>query len=127
VIGVDPFLDPVSRTMTVRVLCANEGLALRPGMSALVDLGVEPVAGVIVPDAAVVDTGVRQVAFVQDAQGRFQPRNVTVGARTGGRAQILSGHQAGERVAASGGFLLDPETRMPPDAGEAPDAWGNAR
>lgn len=116
VIGYDPFLDPAARTMTLRVLCANGSMALRPGMSALVDLGAEQVEGVIVPLSAVVDTGMRQVAFVQDAQGVFQPRNVTVGARAGGRAQILSGLKAGERVAVSGSFLLDPDARVPAEA-----------
>ncbi len=126
VIGFDPFLK--ARTMTLRVLCANQSLALRPGMSALVDLDAEPVAGVIVPASAVVDTGMRQVVFVQDAHGQFQPRNVTVGARAGGRAQILSGLQAGERIAVSGSFLLDPDARMPRATdGADPDAGGSAR
>jgi len=129
VIGIDPFIDPASRTMTLRVLCANQSLALRPGMSAFVDLGAETFSGVIVPDSAVVDTGLRHVTFVQDAQGRFQPRDVSVGAHAGGRIQILSGLQPGERVALSASFLLDPDAAMPGSGagGGDVDTGGSAR
>ncbi len=47
--------------------------------------------------AWILDTGTRQVVFVETASGRFEPRQVTVGVRGDGKAQILQGVAAGER------------------------------
>ena len=64
------------------------------------------------PDSAVIDTGTRQVVFVETAPGRFAPRDVTVALRGDGQAVIRSGLAAGERVAVSANFLLDSESRL---------------
>jgi len=48
----------------------------------------------------------------QLAPGRFEPRQVETGARTDGRAAILSGLRAGEKVAVRANFLLDSESKL---------------
>jgi Cu(I)/Ag(I) efflux system membrane fusion protein/cobalt-zinc-cadmium efflux system membrane fusion protein len=67
---------------------------------------------VLVPREAVIDTGRRQLVFVALADGKFEPRDVAVGA-TGddGQVQILRGVAAAEQVVTSGQFLLDAESR----------------
>lgn len=112
VIKVSPFLDAASRTLKVRVRCPNQGLDLRPGMFAAVELALESGQGVIVPDSAVLDTGLRQLTFVERAAGVFEPREIKAGLRSGGKICILSGLEAGERVAVRGNFLLDAESRL---------------
>ena len=42
----------------------------------------------MIPDSAVMDTGERQVVFVENGGGLFEPREVTVGVRSGGTAQV---------------------------------------
>ena len=42
----------------------------------------------------------------------FEPRDVKVGARVGDNVQILSGLLRGEKVAASGGYLIDSESQL---------------
>jgi Cu(I)/Ag(I) efflux system membrane fusion protein len=64
------------------------------------------------PDEAVIDTGVRRVVFVEVAEGRFQPREVSLGRKGGDAYEILGGVAAGERVAVSAQFLLDSESRL---------------
>jgi Cu(I)/Ag(I) efflux system membrane fusion protein len=108
---VYPVLDPQSRTIKVRLEFPNPGLALKPGMYVDVTPELETTEGVVIPDSAVIDTGVRQVVFVEQA-GAFQPREVRVGSRGDGRALILSGVEAGERVAVRANFLLDSESRL---------------
>jgi membrane fusion protein, copper/silver efflux system len=66
---------------------------------------------VVIPDSAIIDTGVRQVVFVQKG-GSFEPREVRVGNRGDGQALILSGVAAGERVAVRANFLLDSESKL---------------
>jgi Cu(I)/Ag(I) efflux system membrane fusion protein len=65
-----------------------------------------------VPAGAVLDTGGRQTVFVDRGEGYLEPRAVTTGARTGDRIAILSGLTAGERVVASGTFLVDSESQL---------------
>lgn len=121
-----PVLDATNRTLTVRVAVANSDLALKPGMSAFVELAEPARSALTIPDSGLLPTGERTLAFVETAPGRFSPREVAVGARVGGRAEILSGLRENERVAAQAAFLLDAESRLrgalpapePPDSKE---------
>jgi Cu(I)/Ag(I) efflux system membrane fusion protein len=112
---VYPMLDPQSRTLKARIEFANPGLLLKPGMYVDVIPDLETQTGVVVPDSAVLDTGVRQVVFVEkrtDQGAAFEPREVRVGSHGDGKALILQGVEAGERVAVAANFLLDSESRL---------------
>ncbi len=108
-----PHVDPMTRTLTARATLDNPDGVLRPGMYASAAIRTRPVeAAVQVPREAVIDTGVRQVAFVATGGGHFEPRDVRVGlGGDDGRVQILSGLSPGETVVTSGQFLLDVESR----------------
>jgi Cu(I)/Ag(I) efflux system membrane fusion protein len=106
-----PYLDPESRTVKVRIELSNPGLKLKPGMYVDVTPDLATTEGVVIPDSAVIDTGVRQVVFVETANG-FEPRRVRIGTRAEGQALVLAGVQAGERVAVRANFLLDSESRL---------------
>ncbi len=108
---VYPTLDPESRTLKARIELANPSLQLKPGMYVDVSPELETEKGVVVPDSAIIDTGLRQVVFVARGGG-FEPREVRVGSRGGGEALIVSGVEAGERVATRANFLLDSESRL---------------
>ena len=125
-----PTVDPQTRTLKARLEFPNPGLVLKPGMyvDVIPELGAR--TGIVIPDSAVIDTGVRQVVFVQKGADAFEPREVRVGNRGDGQALILSGVAAGERVAVRANFLLDSESRLraavaalpstPPAGGGAP-------
>lgn len=113
VIFVHPHVDPATRAATVRARVANPDLTLRPGMYATARIdGTTTDEAVLVPREAVIDTGRRQLVFVAMADGKFEPRDVAIGA-TGddGQVQILRGVAAAEQVVTSGQFLLDAESR----------------
>lgn len=107
-----PYLSPDTRTQKVRFDVANPDGALKPAMYADVQLTLQAADGVVVPDSAVMDTGLRQVVFVEGEKGAFEPREIRVGLRSQGRAQILEGLKEGERVAVAANFLLDSESRL---------------
>jgi multidrug efflux pump subunit AcrA (membrane-fusion protein) len=94
------------------VVLTNDFGQLRPGMYADVLLEVDLGEALVVPDDAVLDTGLRSVVFVSVGEGRFVPREVTVGDRAGGQAQILEGIEAGDQVVVKATFLLDSESRI---------------
>jgi Cu(I)/Ag(I) efflux system membrane fusion protein len=60
----------------------------------------------------VIDTGERQVIFVSLGGGRFEPREVKLGVRSSGKAQVLSGVAAGDQVVTRANFLLDSESQL---------------
>lgn len=114
VVFVHPHVDPMTRGAAVRIELPNPGFALRPGMYATVEIAVELAADAVqVPREAVIDTGVRQVAFVALDGGRFEPRTLVLGARgADGNVAVRSGLAPGEVVVTSGQFLLDAESRF---------------
>ncbi len=107
-----PTLSPETRTLKVRFEFPNPGLRLKPQMYANVSLDLHGVTGVVIPDSALIETGVRQIAFVDTGDGSFEPREVKVGVRGNGKAQVLSGVKAGEKVAVQANFLLDSESKL---------------
>lgn len=107
-----PALDLASRTLRVRASLENPALTLRPGMFVDVEAEVARRAGLLIPDSAVLDTGLRQIVYVETDPGMFAPREVRTGQRGGGQALVLAGLQEGERIAIAGNFLLDSESRI---------------
>lgn len=109
---VYPTLDTDTRAVKVRLEFPNPRGVLKPGMFVTVELGVDSAAGIVVPDSAVIDSGTRQLVFIEVSPGRFTAREVSVALRADGQAVIRTGVAAGERVAVSANFLLDSETRL---------------
>ncbi|MEE9162061.1 MAG: efflux RND transporter periplasmic adaptor subunit [Candidatus Neomarinimicrobiota bacterium] len=111
---VYPYLDEKTRTIKVRLVFANPGLVLKPGMYAEVNIQSSPVRDVLaVPLEAVLFSGARNVAFVSLGEGRFAPRDVTIGIESGdGYYEVKSGLAQGEVVVTSGQFLIDSESRL---------------
>ncbi len=107
-----PTLNPESRTLRVRLEFANPDFALKPAMFANVELPLDATAGVVIPDSAVIDTGERQLVFVSLGGGRFEPREVKLGVRSSGKAQVLSGVAPGDQVVTRANFLLDSESQL---------------
>lgn len=121
---VYPTLTESTRTLRVRLTVPNPTGALRPGTFATVTLHVAPRTTLVVPRDAIVDTGSEQHAFVVEHEGHFVPRTVRVGARLEESVEILEGLVEGERVVASGVFLLDSESRLRASGGGGGHAHG---
>ncbi|MFA5902360.1 MAG: efflux RND transporter periplasmic adaptor subunit [Desulfobacula sp.] len=107
-----PYLNKESRTLRARMEFSNEGMRLKPGMFVDVRLDLEMGTSVVVPDSAVMYSGLRKIIFVNTEGGRFEPREVMTGARSNGKIQILSGVSKDDRVAIKANFLLDSESRL---------------
>ena len=108
-----PEVSAATRTATARIVVANPEGLLRPGMFADVRLSAKlSENAVLVPDTAVLRTGEHNTVFVALDGGKFEPREVKLGARTNDRHyEVISGVVAGERVVVSGQFLLDSESQ----------------
>jgi len=107
-----PSVDPQTRTLRARLRIANPGIVLRPGMYANVIIQKALGYHLTVPREAVLNSGTRQIVFLDRGEGYFEPREVIVGERTDDDVEILSGLAAGDRIVTSGNFLVDSESRL---------------
>ena len=112
-----PFLDPKTRTVKARVEMANPGMKLKPDMFVRASVKVALGKAIVVPVTAVMDTGKRQVVWIETAPGMFEPQDVHLGQRTDDRVQVLSGLKSGDKVAVSGAYLIDSESQLRGDGG----------
>ncbi|OAM91328.1 efflux RND transporter periplasmic adaptor subunit [Termitidicoccus mucosus] len=109
-----PQLDERTRSVTARVVLPNPEGYLRPGMFVQADFASQLSAdAVLVPDIAVLRSGERNTVFVALDGGFFEPREITLGARSEGNFyEVLGGLAGGERVVTSGQFMLDSESQL---------------
>ena len=110
---VYPTLKAETRTVPVRLELANPGVLLKPGMFAQVGLAVGGKASVVtVPTSAVIDSGRRQIVLIDKGQGRFEPREVRLGARSDTYVEVVEGVRDGEPVVVAANFLIDAESNL---------------
>ena len=108
-----PALDPKTRTARVRFELANSAdQVLRPEMYGDVELHVPLGERLVVPSTAVLDTGRRQVVFLDGGNGRLVPRDITIGNRFDEAVEVTNGLVEGDRVVTSGNFLVDSESKL---------------
>ncbi len=110
---VYPSLDPKTRAARVRFELANSPQqVLRPEMYGNVEFHVPLGDRLVVPSTAVLDTGHRQVVFLDGGNGRLLPRDIKVGNRFDETVEVTDGLVEGDRVVTSGNFLVDSESKL---------------
>ncbi|MGD8329625.1 MAG: efflux RND transporter periplasmic adaptor subunit [Acidobacteriota bacterium] len=107
-----PYLEGETRTAKARLVFANPDWKLKPDMYANVVLTAELGEGLVIPEDAVIDTGVRQVAFRALPGGHFQPVEIQTGVKVGDWLQVLSGLDEDEEIVTGAAFLVDSESRL---------------
>lgn len=107
-----PTTQSDSRTLTVRIELPNRGGRLRPGMFATVSFGGATQSALLVPSEALIRTGKRTLVMLALDQGRYRPAEVQTGRESGDDTEILAGLSEGEKVIASGQFLIDSEASL---------------
>ncbi|MBU2125603.1 MAG: efflux RND transporter periplasmic adaptor subunit, partial [Alphaproteobacteria bacterium] len=107
-----PELVGDSRTVTGRIEMTNRGGRLRPGMFGRITFGGGSTSALLVPTEAVIRTGERDIVMLALPEGRYRPAEVRIGREAGGQTEILAGLGEGERIVASGQFLIDSEASL---------------
>jgi len=108
-----PTLNSATRTVQVRMQIANPEGLLKPAMFANAQIAAGKGNKVLtVPASAVIDSGTRQVVLLRLAEGRFEPRTVTLGSRGDNYVEVLAGVAEGEQVVTSANFLIDAESNL---------------
>lgn len=112
VTAILPQAQAESRTLTARVELPNSGGRLRPGMFASVLFGGAAQPALLVPSEAVIRTGKRTLVMLARPGGRYAPAEIRAGREADGKTEVLAGLSDGEKVVASGQFLLDSEASL---------------
>jgi membrane fusion protein, copper/silver efflux system len=109
---INPVLQGETRTAKARFTIPNEAGLIKPQMFTNVELTINLGRTLAVPSEAVINTGVRKVAYVDKGDGNFEPREVITGTQTDKMVEIRAGLKAGEKVASSANFLIDSEAKL---------------
>lgn len=114
VLFIYPYLNAKTRTARLRLTFPNTDKRLKPDMYADIYLKSKlEENSLMIPQEAIIDSGVRKVAFVALGKGKFAPREVELGLElSDNRFQVLSGLSEGERIVVSAQFMLDSESRL---------------
>jgi Cu(I)/Ag(I) efflux system membrane fusion protein len=110
---INPFVNPDTRTIEVRITVQNPGLNIKPDMFVKVRIqtGKESRA-IVVPKTAVLRTGKMDMVYIKKSENIFIPKDVVIGGEQNGKYVIKSGLEAGDIVVVSAGFLLDSESQI---------------
>jgi RND family efflux transporter MFP subunit len=124
-----PQLDMNTRTLPVRLVFANPGLKLRPGMYVNVCAKLPMGRQLVVPASAAFHSGTKNLVFVYRDEGNIEPREVELGPQVGDELVVTKGIKAQEQIVTSANFLIDSEAQLqaaagalvppPPGAGQA--------
>lgn len=109
---VYPELSAETRTAKVRFTVANPGLQLKPQMFTNVEITIPVGKKLAIPAEAVLETGMRQIVYVDKGDGYFEPREVKTGVKVEGMLEVLGGLNTGDKVASSAIFLIDSEAQL---------------
>ncbi len=109
---VYPTLSGETRTARVRFSIPNPDGRLKPQMYSSVEIKINLGSKLSIPNDAIIDTGTRQIVYVDKGDGYFEPREVMLGLRAEGYREVLKGLKAGEKVASSSAFLVDSEAQL---------------
>ena len=109
---VYPDVDMTTRTARVRIILDNPDGTLSPGMFVRVALKMPMGTQLVIPASGVLQSGNRQIIFVDHGNGSLEPREVQLGARVGDDFIVLKGLKEGEEIITSANFLIDSESQL---------------
>lgn len=115
---ISPDIDPQTRTAKARIEIANKDQSLKPNMYANVFIKKTLGDSIVVPDDAVIDTGLRKIVFVRSEGTMFEPRELQLGPRVEGQFVVLEGLKTGDEIVTSAHFLIDAESKLKASLGK---------
>jgi Cu(I)/Ag(I) efflux system membrane fusion protein len=112
VISIDPSLNPETRSIKVRIYISKSEKLLKPEMYVNVKIKSKQGEFLSISEDAIIDTGTKQIVFIDKGNGYFEPRYVTLGEKIEDYYVVNSGLKEGDRVVISANFLIDSESQL---------------
>jgi membrane fusion protein, copper/silver efflux system len=115
----DELYNASSFIQRIRIAMTDANLMLKPGQSLDVEIFAGLGQGLAVPVDAVMDTGTKQLVFVDQGDGHLEPREIKIGHETASSEipgndyyEVLEGLKVGDKVVSAATFLIDSESRL---------------
>jgi len=129
--ALDPVLDMDTRSIRARVQVDNPLGKLKPNMYADAIIHVDLGKNLAIPREAILDTGLRKIAYLDLGGGRFKAQELEVGpeaiAIENGEERkffpLIKGLKEGDKVVTNGNFLIDSQSQL---TGGMSALWGGA-
>jgi hypothetical protein len=102
----------VAQPGTVTVTAAVKGQVLDASRYYILEIVTENDEFLSVPNEAILESGGKQLVYVQESDGGYAPREIAVGVRGELFTQVLGGLKAGQQVVTIGSFFIDAEHRL---------------
>ncbi len=114
---IAPWVDPQSRTVSVRLEIANPGLRLKPDMfvEGWLSANKGDALAISVPKSAVLWTGKQSLVYVKlphTEDSRFELREIVLGTDLGGSYTVEKGLEPGEMIVTHGTFKVDAAAQL---------------
>lgn len=109
--SIDSRVDPVTRSVVVRVLVPNPERLLKPGMLMQVVLRKDPRRALVIPEAALMPLERKQFSFVAVPDGeahKVERREIRIGSRRAGEVEVVEGLSEGDLVITHGTLRVRP-------------------
>ena len=111
-----PTLDPITRTLKVRLRFNNDDEVLKPNMYAQIKIeSFDDSEKLVVPSEAVIRTGHSNRVVLALGEGRFKSINVSLGNSYDDYIEIIAGLEDGDLIVSSAQFLIDSESSKSSD------------
>lgn len=107
-----PFMDSTTRTLKVRIILQNQNMMFKPDMYAKVLIKSHPEKLVTIPASAVFYTGKNTYVWEEDKPGLFKMKHIKTGKSYENLIEVYEGLKPSDKVAVSGGFLIDSEAQL---------------
>lgn len=108
---IDPFLNSQTRTVRVRLEIPNPDLKLKPEMFAEVTLTAPLGKALLIPESAVLDSGLRKIIFIDKGMEMYEPKEIKA-RRIDNQYIVQEGLSAGDKIVTSATFLIDSESKL---------------
>jgi membrane fusion protein, copper/silver efflux system len=115
---INPMIDPLTRTVSVRLETANPGMLLKPEMfvkAKMMSRTSLKGKSLLIPKTAILWTGKRSVVYVKVPGSEFpafKMREIVLGSAAGDFYVIESGLQEGEEIVINGVFAIDAAAQL---------------
>jgi len=115
-IGVVRFIEPVlnsqTRSAKARIEIENKEGKLKLEMYADLEIKINLGKHLAIPETALIDTGIRKVAYLDLGNGRYKIQQVKTGFEADGFIQVVEGLKEGDMVVTDGNFMLDSQSTL---------------
>jgi membrane fusion protein, copper/silver efflux system len=122
---IDPNFDQATRSTKVRVELPNPIVNGRRELLHKVyaegSVKMDAPALLTIPRSAVIRTGPQALVYIDQGEGAYAQRQVTIGHHGDSLVEILSGLQAGEKVVTNGNLLIDGQAELNRSFSAAPE------